>query len=235
MNSCAAISGLEAPWPASRAICAFPCGQGLARLRGAFGGALAGRAQLGPGSLGERPGAGGDEDPIGGAKLIAGITPAALAAEPLAVEQADTGLLNAQAAASEAVDRLPVKIFRRLDLGVSRARERASVPSAQSVLAARVVSASRSRAPAARAACPLRTAASISSGKIKVDHSSCGCSLACSAAASAFSYRPRLLYSTAVAQSMQASASPSPLRLALGALPSINAMAVASSPCQAAI
>jgi hypothetical protein len=36
----------------------FPCGQGRARLRGAFGGALARRAQLGPGSLGERPGAG---------------------------------------------------------------------------------------------------------------------------------------------------------------------------------
>ena len=38
-----------------------------------------------------------------------------------------------------------------------------------------------------------------------------------------------------VAQSMQASASPSPLRRALGTLSLINAVAVASSPCQAAI
>src|ERR1700722_18235336 len=39
---------------------------------------------------------------------------------------------------------------------LSSARERASIPSAQSVSLARVVSARRSRASAARAACPLR-------------------------------------------------------------------------------
>jgi hypothetical protein len=47
----------------------------------------------------------------GGAKLIAGIIPAAPAAQPLTVEQAGTGQLNAQASPPEAADRLSVQIF----------------------------------------------------------------------------------------------------------------------------
>jgi hypothetical protein len=172
----------------------FSRGQGISRLRGAFGGPLARCAQLNLRPLGERPGAGRDEDLVRGAKLIAGIAAAALAAQPLSVEQVSASQLSAQAGASQVVDRLAVKILS--DLIRRQQGERVSVPSAQSVPVAWVVSASSARASAARAACPLRTAASISSGRIRVDNSSCGCSLACCAAASASSYRPRPLYST---------------------------------------
>ena len=64
--------------------------------------------------------------------------------------------------AAEAVDRLPVE-----DLGVlaavSSARERASMPSVQSVPLARVIAASRSSAPADRSGVPVLAAASMSS------------------------------------------------------------------------
>jgi len=102
----------------------FPCGQDISRLRGAFGSALARGAQLDPGPLGERPGAGGDEDLVRGAELIAGLTATALAAQPLAIEQVGAGQLDAQARASEAVDRLAVKILRGLTAGQQCARAR---------------------------------------------------------------------------------------------------------------
>ena len=65
----------------------FPGGKHVPGLRGLLGGALASRAQLGSCPLGERPGAGRDEDLVRGAKLTAGIALALLTAQPLAVQQ----------------------------------------------------------------------------------------------------------------------------------------------------
>ena len=87
MNSCAAISGFEylAGKPGDMR---FPRGEDMSCVwRGLLGGALTSRAQLQPCPLGKSPGTGRDEDLVGGAQLIARVTPAALAAQPLAVEQ----------------------------------------------------------------------------------------------------------------------------------------------------
>ena len=119
--------------------------------RGAFAGAPAGRPQLGPGPFGERSGAGRVEDLVRGAELVAGVTPAPLAAQPLAVEQVGAGQLHAQAGTAEAVDRLPVEASASSP-SLTSARERASTPSAQSVPLARAVSGEplRGRRPRAR-------------------------------------------------------------------------------------
>src|SRR5439155_20947892 len=64
------------------------------------------------------------EDLVSDAKLIAGFTAAALAAQPLAVEQVGAGQVNAQASAAEAARRLAVKILRGLIHAQQRARAR---------------------------------------------------------------------------------------------------------------
>ncbi len=102
----------------------FSRGQGISRLRGAFGGPLARCAQLNLRPLGERPGAGRDEDLVRGAKLIAGIAAAALAAQPLTAEQVSASQLSAQAGASQVVDRLAVMILSDLIRGQQGARAR---------------------------------------------------------------------------------------------------------------
>lgn len=173
----------------------FSRGQGISRLRGAFGGPLARCAQLNLRPLGERPGAGRDEDLVRGAKLIAGIAAAALAAQPLSVEQVSASQLSAQAGASQVVDRLAVKILS--DLIRRQQGARACLGPQRPVRAGGVGSLREQREGVGRTGrVPARDAASISSGRIRVDNSSCGCSLACCAAASASSYRPRPLYST---------------------------------------
>ena len=82
MYSCAAISAFEAPWPARRAICASRAVR-ASRVCAVRLGALARRAQFYPCPFGKRPGTGRGEDLVSGAKLIAGFTSAALAAQPL--------------------------------------------------------------------------------------------------------------------------------------------------------
>jgi hypothetical protein len=77
---------------------------------------------------------------------------------------------------------------------LSSARERASIPSAQSVPLARVVSVSRPSASAASSGLPTWAAATISSAGFQLELArSAECSLAWSAAASASSERPRPL------------------------------------------
>ena len=77
------------------------------------------------------------------AELIAGVAPAPLAAQALAVDQMGAGQIHPQAGTAEAVDRLTVQGARRPAPSLSSARERASAPSTQSVPQARAVPESR--------------------------------------------------------------------------------------------
>ena len=102
----------------------FAGGQGISRLRGASGRALARRTQFYPCPSGKRPCTGRGDNLLSGAKLIAGFTAAALAAQPLAAEQAGAAQVNTQASAAEAARRLTVKILRGLIHAPQRARAR---------------------------------------------------------------------------------------------------------------
>ena len=85
-------------------------------LRGEFGvgghlplaDRLASGEQFPAGSLGEGLSANHGEQVVGGAQLVAGVTPPELAAKPLAVEQVGTGELGPQPGAAEPLDRLGV-------------------------------------------------------------------------------------------------------------------------------
>ena len=71
----------------------FLRGQGIWRLDGLRPGVPAGRPQLDAGPFGKRRGADRVEDLVRAAELIAGVTPAPLAAQPLAVDQVGAGLV----------------------------------------------------------------------------------------------------------------------------------------------
>src|SRR6266851_2128359 len=92
----------------------FLRGQGIGRLDGVLPGVPAGRPQLDARPSGKRRGADGVEDLVRAAELIAGVTPAPLAAQPLAVQQAGAGQVHPQPGTAEAVDRLAVEAFRML-------------------------------------------------------------------------------------------------------------------------
>jgi hypothetical protein len=62
-------------------------GQGIPHLDGAFVGLAAAGPQLDAGPFGERRGAGRVEDLVRAGELIAGVAPAPLAAQPLAVNR----------------------------------------------------------------------------------------------------------------------------------------------------
>ena len=83
-------------------------GEHAAGVRGSPGHAFAGGAQLGPGPVGERVHAHRVEHAEGGAELIAGVTAAAPAAQPLAVEQLGPGQLGSDPAALQVLDGQPV-------------------------------------------------------------------------------------------------------------------------------
>src|SRR5580658_2269640 len=86
----------------------FLRGQRIWRLGRLLPGVPAGRPQLDARPLGERRGADRVEDLIRAAELIAGVAPAPLAAQPLAVQEAGASQIHPQASAAEAVDRLAV-------------------------------------------------------------------------------------------------------------------------------
>src|SRR4029453_8420136 len=69
---------------------------------------LARRQELTPGALGERLHADRGELVVGGSKVGAGVDPAILAAQPLAVEQVSPGELGAQSCPPQVLDRLSV-------------------------------------------------------------------------------------------------------------------------------
>ena len=73
---------------------------------------------------------------MGRVQLLARIDASALAPQPLAVEQMRTGELRTQPGAAQSIDRLAVEAS-AASPSLSSARDRASMPSAQSVPAAR--------------------------------------------------------------------------------------------------
>ena len=111
MNSCAAISRVGGAVAGQAGDQRFLRGQGIGRLDGALPGVPAGRPQLDARPFGKRRGAEGVEELVRAAELIAGVTPAPLAAQPLAVEQVGAGQVHPQAGAAEAVDRLAVEVL----------------------------------------------------------------------------------------------------------------------------
>jgi hypothetical protein len=94
-----------------------------------------------------------------------------VAAEPFAVHEVGADELDPMRVRSEPLDRLAVQALGG-PLSLSSARERASMPGAQSLPLARVWRESRRRASAAGSGLPLRSAASISSTSPKVEYSS---------------------------------------------------------------
>ena len=82
---------------------------------------------------------------VRGAQLRARVDAAILAAQPLAVEQVGAGELGTQPGAAQPLDRLAVEALGGSP-SLSRARERASMPSAQSLRATAVAAARRSSA-----------------------------------------------------------------------------------------
>jgi hypothetical protein len=72
-------------------------------------GDLAGGPQLAPGALGERFHAHRGEHLVGGAQLLARVQAAAFAAQPFAVDEVSAGERDANAGASEPLDRLAIR------------------------------------------------------------------------------------------------------------------------------
>ena len=101
---------------------------------------------------------------VGRFELAARINTTIFTTKPLAVDELRAGVVDDDARTPKPFDRFPVIGPRRLLPWASKARERASMPRAQSVLLREERSASCSKADAATARSPLRVAASMSSG-----------------------------------------------------------------------
>ena len=163
-NSSAPISGFVSPSRASRAMCCLLRRELVARVVAALAHLLAGGQQLVPGALGEAVRAHRQERLARDAQLLARVDPPALAAQPLAVEQARAGELHAHAGAAEALDRLAVERSASSP-SLASARTRASIPSAQSLgVDGRALGHPLERGLDAAPSSPVRDAASASSG-----------------------------------------------------------------------
>ena len=163
-KSSAPISGLVRPSRASRAMCCLLRRELVARVVAALAHLLARGQQLVPGALGEAVRAHRQQRLARDAQLLARVDPPALAAQPLAVEQARAGELEraTRVRASRSIDSRYRRSARRPR---SPARARAPrCPSAQSVGVADVRSAIQRDAAARSAVSPVRDAASASSG-----------------------------------------------------------------------
>ena len=172
-KSRAPISGLDRPSRASRAICRS-CAVRSSRVSArALADLLAGREQLAAGALGERLHPDRRELFVGRPQLRARVDAATFAAQPLSVEQVRARELRAQARAPQPLDRFLVGALGVLP-SLTRARDRAWIPSPQSLSAKLVSATSRCSASTARAIWPVLVAASISSGGAQVETYSSG-------------------------------------------------------------
>ena len=84
-------------------------GKGLARVYGALAHGLACRLELPAGPFGERRGPEPAEHVVGGPQVLACFHSPLLAAQPFAVHQVGAGEMDGDAAAPEAVNRLPTQ------------------------------------------------------------------------------------------------------------------------------
>src|SRR5580693_813510 len=100
----------------------FLRGQGIWRLDGAFADLATAGPQLDARPFGKRRGADRIKDLMGAGELIAGVTPAPLAAQPLAVDQVGAPQFHPQAGAAETVDRLTVEVLGVLAVADQRPR-----------------------------------------------------------------------------------------------------------------
>jgi hypothetical protein len=96
-------------------------GKGVARVHGALAHCLACRLELLAGPFGERRGPEPAEHVVGGPQMLARFRSPLLAAQPFAVHQVGAGEMDGDAAAPEAVDRLPVEGVRRRAVAEQRA------------------------------------------------------------------------------------------------------------------
>ena len=149
MKSWAPISGFVCPSAASRAICASCAVSVVARLDGALAHGLAGRQQLAAGALGERLGPDAAEHLVRGTQLLARVD--APVARDAAIRRTGggRGRDGRRCGCARAARSPRGRGTRRLGPSLSSARDRASMPSAQSVPAARVRSSSARSAAAA--------------------------------------------------------------------------------------
>ena len=220
-KSRAPISGFDSPSRASRAICRSCASQLVARLDGSLAHLLARRQQLTPGALGERLHADRHEQLVCRAELLARVDPAALAAQPFAVEQVSARELRPQPRAAQPLDRLAIE--GRGSLALAQQRAGAGLDAERPVGGrdggGRGDPFERARA-RARGSSHLVAASSISIAAQTETNSSGVSSLASRAAASASSYRPRPLRSTERAQRAYWTAVPWP--------PAVNCSIVAS-------
>ena len=120
MNSSAPISGFVRPLLREPGHLRLLRGEHVARLDREPAHRLARGRQLAAGALGERLGAEAAEHLVRGAQLLARVHAPVLAPQPLAVEQAGAGELDADPGALEPLDRLPVEGVRILSLAHQR-------------------------------------------------------------------------------------------------------------------
>ena len=205
MNSRAPISGLDRPVPGQPRDLGLLGGQRLtAPAVRAPGRCACGRSPRWPRSSRRARSANASmpiavQHPVGGTQLLPRLDPAALAAQPLPVEQVRRGPARRGPGSGPAARSTPGTSGRRLRSSLSRARTRASIPSAHSVGVARVRSDSQSSAARTGATSPVLAAASASSGTTSGRAASWSRWNACQAASRAASCRPRPLCSTALA------------------------------------
>ena len=91
MNNCAAISGVCRAFAGQTGDQPLLRGKRVPRLDGELAGLPATRPQFDPRPFGKRRGANGVEELVRAGELIASVTPAPLAPQPLAVHQPSTG------------------------------------------------------------------------------------------------------------------------------------------------
>ncbi len=142
-NSCGPDLGVGATLAARRAICAS-CGVSSAWVSRSACDRLAGGQQLARGAVGEGLGAHRGEQLVRGAELLPRVDPPALAAQPLAVEQVGAG--EVVRSGCRPAGRSPRGTGSAASPVLSSARDRRSMPRAQSVGLAAVVAASRANA-----------------------------------------------------------------------------------------
>jgi hypothetical protein len=107
-NSWAAISGLDKPDLGQPGDLDLLRGELGVHVGGALAGDLAGGPQLAAGALGERRHADRGEHVVRGAQLRPSLGPAALATQPLTVEQVGARQLGTKAGAAQPADRLAI-------------------------------------------------------------------------------------------------------------------------------